>query len=93
MKLLPEQVATRARSRSAESTGTGRSGTIGGRIFSIGLAPASSPSSASQPKSCCSDRNRTDAVDGERDSIRCVMKSATWSRVTSSTSWSGCKLW
>jgi hypothetical protein len=55
--------------------------------------PASSPSFASQPKSCCSDRNRTDAVDGERDSIRCVMKSATWSRVTSSTSWSGCKLW
>jgi hypothetical protein len=83
---LPDAAANSARSWAGLSTGTGFSGTRGSRILAIGLGPGSSPSSSNQPKSCCSARKRTDAVDGERVSIRCVTKSATWSRVTASMS-------
>jgi hypothetical protein len=55
------------------------SGIFGGPSFAIGDV-ASSSSSTSQAKNCCSARNRTLAVDAERVASSSVMKSETCSR-------------
>ncbi len=72
-KVLAEQVARMALTWSSVNTGTGLSGTLGGRILSMGEWGIS-PSSSSHRKSCCRLRYRLATVLAERPAFREVFQ-------------------
>jgi len=71
-KSRPSTDFSSRRRSSSDTTGTGFSGTTGGRILAIGLSVSSS-SSTSQAKNCCNARKRLEAVAGERVSVSRTM--------------------